>query len=605
MKINATLCLIAIAVLTACSNSNHADRVSADPLVAERDALAQQNNYVVSSMPYAKKKPLKSTAVSERWLQSKTFLLGKSITGAGSPMTEIIKAFGAIGINIVSTMPIENTYYYGPPITPGTTADTALQIMTQQMGLDYEVVTQFGSTPFVRLTEMGTLTYRLRVPDAVNGLSMVSPLTLSQAGDSQSGASGQTGSQGQGVNQATQMGQSGSGTNQGGNSSQGSAYTSYQNTFWQKLEDELNGLMRIVTPDQSAAGSQGNGSLQPGVDYVTDPNLPQAFVMPQQPFVSGSGATSGERKIGRVVVNSLTGNVSITAPRHIRQRIATYLDDLTEEMNTRITARARIVAVSKTEQESTGIDLAGFKSVAGDKYGFALTNNTLGEVKISDVSDGVRRVTSTDALSQSLIGVTRADKAFEAFFAYLQSNGVARTVNNLNTTTTSGVTAFIRKASSDPILRNSTSQVVTDGGNAVGGSSSTIEQNFTGSSLKVTPTYDPRRGLITALVDMEIILDSGEKPQTERLVAGDNIQANTIFLKKIDPMNIQNRLVARVGETIILGSFTTEQQIDTDSGITGLKDSFVGDLFGKTSKRSVLTDYFVLVSFDAHRYGEE
>jgi hypothetical protein len=602
--------LLSVLVVNACSSVSDDDRAGVSRLSSERDALVAEQKYYVSDMPYAKKTPIKATSVGDAWLQSKTFNMGKPI-GAGTPMAEIVKAFGAIGVNIISTLPIESLNYYGAPISLGTTADSALQFITEQMGLDYEVVQKYGSTPYVRITEMGNLTYRLRVPDVITSLNMASPLTLSQVGESSNGNGGQGQSASQGAGSSNRVG-SNQGASQGGNSSggqnnSGGVYTSYQTQFWDKLEQELTGMMRIIAPTDP---NNQRGNNQAGNEFYGNNGVTQAFSMGmQQPvFSQGSqnaAAASGEKVVGRVVVNSLTGNISVTAPRHIRQRIATYLDDIDDELNTRISVKTRIVSVTRTAEESRGWDIAGFKNFAGDKYGLAVTNNVLGEVTISDLADGVRRVSASDALSQSIIGVTRADKAFEAFFAYLQSTGQAESVSNLSGTANSGRTMFLRRAGNDPVLRSSITQATTDSGNTVGGSNSIIEQNYTGTSMKITPVYNTRRGLVNALIDIEMVLDAGEKPQTEQILAGDTIKPNTIFLKKQDSINIQTQSVARMGETIVVGNFTTEQQLDNESGITGLRESFVGDLFGKKNKRTVMTDYFVLLTVEAHRYGAE
>lgn len=587
---------LAIAVVSACTNISDSN-TNINNAIAERDSLTEAKSFIVSNMPYSKKTPVRSDDVGDKWLQSKIFRLSKDISGVGVPMSEIIKAFGSLDINIVSTVPIENNYYYGPPIVSGTTADSALQLLTQQMGLDYEVISKYGSTPYIRITEMGTLTYRLRVPDVITSFNMSSPLTLAQVGDKQSSnASSNNQSVNQGQQNSNDHGNAGQ-TNT--NNQAGGVYTSYQTAFWQKLESELQGLMRIIGPDASANEQSSS------IDYMTNQNMQQSYSLPHQ-FQSSAqinSAAQGERTVGRVVVNSLTGNVSVTAPRHIRQRVETYLNDIDDELNTRISVKTRIVSVTRSAEETRGIDIAGFKSFANDKYGVAVTNNVLGEVAIGDLADGVRRVSSSDALTQSLIGVTRADKAFEAFFAYLQSTGVAQSVSNLSGTANSGRTVFLRRAGNDPVLRNSTTTVTTDGGNTLGGSNSSVEENYTGTSMKVTPVYNARRGLVNTMIDIEMVLDAGEKAQTEQILAGTTIKPNTIFLKKMDSINIQTMSVARLGETIVVGNFTTEQQVDNESGVTGLRNSFVGDLFGKKSKRTVRTDYFVLLSVDAHRYG--
>ncbi len=592
--------------LFGCS-SNKSPEPKADDLTAERDSLSKSKPFIVSNMPYAKKKPLRMVNAGDNWLRTKSFALSVGNRSAGVPFSEILKAFQASGINIVSTLPLDGMMYAGVPIMAGTTADTAVRLLTEQMGLDYQVEFKSGSTPFVRITEMGTTHYRLQVPDVITSLSMTSPVTLGQqtsGSGSQSGTSGQSqggqsqmgGSQGQSGGQGGQSGQQGS--------QSGGVITSYQTAFWEKLEKELKDLLAVSAPVASASTPtmpvDPNMQMRQGVDYVTDGNIPQAFAMQQQAFGQSSASTP---KIGRVTVNSATGNISITAPRHVRDRVVVYLKDIDSELNTRMSVQARIVSVTRAAEETSGIDIAGFKQFASDKYGLSVTNNVLGNVSIG--TDGIRSASASDALTQSLIGVTKVDSAFQAFFAYLESQGNTQAVSHLEGAGSSGRTMIMRQIGNDPVLRNSTSQVTTDGGNTVGGSSSTIDQNYTGTSAKITPVYNPKRGVINTIVDIDLVLDAGEKPQVEQIVAGDQIKANTVVLKKQNMVNVQTQTVARAGEVIIAGSIRTIQQVDSSAGITGLKDSLVGDLFGKERKRTLVTDYFVLLSVDAQRYDAE
>lgn len=594
-------CAVSFALL-GCSSNQAADP-KADDFTAERDALSKSKPFIVSNMPYAKKKPLRMVNAGDNWLRTKSFALSVGNRSAGVPFSEILKAFQASGINIVSTLPLDGMMYAGVPIMAGTTADTAVRLLTEQMGLDYQVEFKSGSTPFVRITEMGTTHYRLQVPDVITSLSMSSPVTLGQQTSGSGGQSGLSGQQQGGQSQMGSQSQSGGqGGQQGGQN--GGVITSYQTAFWDKIEKELKDLLAVSTPLVSSLSSampvDSNMQMRQGVDYVTDGNIPQAFSM-QQPAFGQSNASAP--KNGRVTVNSATGNISITAPRHVRDRVVVYLKDIDSELNTRMSVQARIVSVTRAAEETSGIDIAGFKQFAGDKYGLSVTNNVLGNVSIG--TDGIRSASASDALTQSLIGVTKVDSAFQAFFAYLESQGNTQAVSHLEGAGSSGRTMTLRQIGNDPVLRNSTSQVTTDGGNTVGGSSSTIDQNYTGTSAKITPVYNPKRGVINTIVDIDLVLDAGEKPQVEQIVAGDQIKANTVVLKKQNMVNVQTQTVARAGEVIIAGSIRTIQQVDSSAGITGLKDSLVGDLFGKERKRTLVTDYFVLLSVDAQRYDAE
>jgi hypothetical protein len=595
-----------IAGLSACSSlENESINTDVDNAVTERTGIASGSSYMVLKTPYAKKEPVKVANRGTEWLKSKTIAFNRNIDAtAGVSFKEILRAFNDSGVNVVTTLPIVEYSYQGMPIHSGTTADTALDILTEQVGLDYVVNYKPGSTPYVSITEMGTSEYRLQVADVVTSLSMSSPSIVSQ----QSGEnSTQSGAQSQGQSQGQSGGQSQGGQGQQNSSGQsGGVYTYYQSAFWERLGSELREMMKIMVP----ASVRQNRSVAPqqGVDFVTDPNLPQSFSMDPQPFSASAPTGSDglvEATAGRVTVNSATGHITVTAPSHIRKRVIDYVKSIDDELNTRMVVEARIVSVTRSAEETSGIDIAGFKNFASDKYGLAVTNNVLGQISVSDAADAVRRASADEALSQALIGITRADKAFEAFFAYMQSQGSTQSISHLEGSSLSGRTLNLRQAGTDPVLRNSTSQAITDGGTSVGGSSSQIDYNWTGTSAKILPVYNAKRGVINSTVDIELILDAGEKPQTESIVAGDNIEFRTINLKKQILVNIQAASVARAGEVIIAGGVRTKQQVDAGSGVTGLRDTLVGDLFGKRSTRTLVTDYFVLLSVNVQPYTSE
>lgn len=603
MKVKSGFLLLAIGLgLQGCASFEGGEEVTeaVEEALEEKKIAVEVPKFTVLKTPYAAVRPDRAADVAERWLQTKKLNLNRDIeNGDGISLREILKGFNAAGVNISTTLPVDRYYYRGFPINNGTSADVALKILTEQLGLDYIARIGKGSTPYVSIIEMGGSDYRLSVPDVVAAMSIVSSNDeQSQSGGggqssgSQSGSSGVEGTNSSG-NGGTSQGSSGNTSNAGG---QGT-YLYYQSSFWEKLEEELKGMMKVMVPvEENRLSVRG-----PGVENVMmggGENVQQAS--------SNSSELFREVVVGRVDINSVTGHITVIAPRHIRERVIRYLKELDDELNTRMIVEAKVVSVSRTIEQSRGVDISGFKSFASEKYGLNVSNNVLGNITIADATeDGFFGLGSDNAITQSLIGITRADKAFAAFFAYLETKGTTQSVSDLRGSGRSGRPIILSTRVNDPTLSSSTSTVTTDSGSTSGGSSSEIVNNYTGTSAKITPQYDPDRGVVQNLVDINLRLDAGEKVVDEPIVAGDNIQFRTLDLKRVAEVKLQTETVSRSGEVILAGGIRTLQQVDSDGGVMGLKDSFAGDLFGKKSRRVVVTDYFVLLSVSAFNYREE
>jgi hypothetical protein len=576
--------------LASCANFDEKTEVinTVDETIALKDKIINSNSYGVINTPYANKVPLRVVDRAEKWLKSKKLSVGLNINSSnGVSLKEILKSFNRAGVRISSTLPINDLYYRGFPINPNTSADTALHILTEQLGLDYIAeYSDHGSTPYVTIIEMGTSSYRLNVPDVEAGMSIIDD-SESNGGGSQGSQGGNTSSQG-GSAQSGQSGQSGQGGQGGGN------FLTYQSSFWKKLKEELESQMKILVPVKERRSSQQGNSA----DF--NPSVPLLVAPPQ----SSDSELFNEVQVGRVTVNSHSGNITITAPRHVRKRLVAYLETLDNELNTRMIIEVKVLSVTRSLDQSKGIDISGLKSI-GSKFGLNMSNNVLGNITISEASaDNYFNVGADNAVAQSLLGISKVDKAFQAFLAYLETQGETQSISSLRGSTSSGKLIKLSARTNDPVLLSNTSTITSDTGSTSGGSSSEKEDNWTGVSAKITPKYDAKRGVVHNLMDIKITLDAGEKPQQQPIVAGNNIVFNTVNLKREAEVVVQTETVARAGEVIIAGGVRTLQQVDGHSGVMSIKDTILGDAFGKKTRRTLLTEYFVLVSVNVHSYND-
>ncbi|MBE0362208.1 hypothetical protein PULV_a4019 [Pseudoalteromonas ulvae UL12] len=605
MHIKFITAALAAALMVGCTSIE----LKGDPTIDESLANAEREKaeaikkqkYIVSQKPYAKVKPKSKDDVAETWLSSIKLSLNNDVDNRyGVSLKEILRSFNEAGINIVTNLPVNDYYYRGFPIKEGTDALSALHILTEQLGLDYIVRHDGNDSGYVSIIEMGTTEYRLYVPDVVAALSIVSQSESSQGGQgSQGGSSSQQGGLSGGLNSSnsssgdspeggsSQVSSGGSG-NSGQGSQQGNGSTMYyQNAFWSKLETELESMMTVLMPKQERlVGPDG---------------------------LNGGNNTAGENadnpfekvEIGQVTVNSLTGHISISAPRHIRDRVVKYLEHLDDEVNTRMVVEAKIIAVNRNSESSRGLDIRAFAEI-GSKYGLNLMNNGLGNLSFSDVDGGgFFGVAADNALAQSLIGITKADRTFSAFAAFLESYGETKSVGELRGSSRSGRTLNLSVTSNDPRLRSSVQTATNEQGTTTGGSSSERDENITGTEAKITPSYDAKRGVVHSLIDIQLVLDAGENIDQEVIVAGTNIQLRDVRLQRTAQVTVQSETVTRAGEVVLAGGFRTVTEVSDESGVTDLRNTaIVGDVFGNKAKRTKITDYYVLLTVDKRNYRD-
>ncbi len=109
-----------------------------------------------------------------------------------------------------------------------------------------------------------------------------------------------------------------------------------------------------------------------------------------------------------------------------------------------------------------------------------------------------------------------------------------------------------------------------------------IEYKSTGVLLSVTPRVNSG-GLVTMELSQEVTDIGGI----------DDATGQRSFLQR----NINSTVAVQDGSTIILGGLITENTVNSDSGIPGMRDlPFVGGLFGKTASQKTKRELIVLIT---------
>jgi hypothetical protein len=498
------------------------------------------------------------------------------------PLNEVIKMFWSQGINISTTLPVDS-YTYGGLGVNNTDAETALKMVLSSVGLDYELD---NIRKLVLIKPMASKTWYLNLGNRTS--------TYTSGGAGAQPASG------------------GSGSSSGGSTMtvSGSTGISSSDNFWVSLNTELTKRLTILVPNSSAKQTSSLESLASPIPTPLSLNQPiPASITPTgtAPATQGGASTAGlytSKKVGEFSVNPETGAVTIQAPHWILDEMNTYLKRIQDMYNTDLTFYGELVLLTTDTGKSEGFDISSFGRYANSNYGFGIKNNSLGGVTVSVPETGfpVPIITAaTTPISSTLIGITGLTNGLQVFNAYLSKHGTVQVLQNPILTTTSGVPVEFSKIVTEYF--NSVSQQASTGntGGAATATQNTLVAVDLGTVIKINPRFDVSTGLIRAQITLYQSLKSGTQVVNQSLSAGNTVQQVGVPIPTVTKLNYSGEALLQDGDMIIVGGQKDDSGSNDSDGVTGLKDSIVGGVFGKKGATTRSSTYYFALRVTAHK----
>jgi hypothetical protein len=538
------------------------------------------------------------------WLKQKTFSY-KAPTPV--PLSQLIAAIAAKGINITNDMPIDNVTFTGN--VPLTDVETALRQILGSLGFDYSVD---DTAKLVTIQPLATRTWTLPIRERTSNFS-----SNGQSGGGTQGSSGQastgTGQSGQSAVASSQGSQSSSqgssGQNgQSGSSSQdsGSGTGSQIGSFsagdspWSKLKNELDDRMFVMVPvTRSNAQQSGLSSMPtPMAGGPLPPNYGAGGQFPQQQSVAdgqGSGEMYVKKRVGHFALNPSTGAVTVSAPHWILNSLDAYFRRTADALTTQISLKGILILVSKNRSNSEGLDLQNFAKWASGRYGAIISNNTLGGVTVNFGNGLIPTVTTGNAtLGGPLLGIQSAPDGVQLFNNYMEQFGSTYTIQEPRIATTSGVAAQFSN-----FLNDSYTQISQNGSAGSTGAAvqSTTNQQIavrTGTELNVYPTFDPVTGIVRALIISKSVVQDGVKNLPQFISTGTSSQQINQTVPLTRELKYEGEALMRDGDLIVFGGQTEEKMHTDESGLPGSNGPLGGVLGTKSATRGGGTYYFAL-----------
>ncbi len=325
-----------------------------------------------------------------------------------------------------------------------------------------------------------------------------------------------------------QQGGQGGGANSGGDSSNGSKTgVSIESTddfkFWSKIEKEIHALL----------------------------NRPEdAYTAPTP------------------IVNAEAGMITVTGTTNQLQRIAYYIDDLTNQLKSQVLIDVKILSVTFDDSYTTGVDWNQLYSLQNMAIASASTiqNNVsslssvaTGELSIGDMTAGV----GTEPKTSGAI-ITRGSTKINDVVKFLKTQGDVKSISNPKILTLNNQPALISVGNELFYKIQSTSLLQGAAGGGSQQTGETIDSVFAGILLDITPEIS-EDGSITLKIN----------PSISDTI--DTVSTTTTGSRTIPPdlsrKQISSVVTLQDGEHVILGGL-----ISSKSGTKVSKVPLLGDL---------------------------
>lgn len=533
------------------------------------------------------------------------------------PLSAIQKWLTENQINVVSDMPLDNVTFAGK--INATDAETALKMISGSVGLDFVVD---DARRLVTIRPMASKTWVIHIGNRKSSYTSADTATTNgQTGAAGgAGATGNTGLGGAsfgsagamagGMPGANALGLPGAGTSAFGGSGSGAVNTGANGQtgngtnllafedFWVSLQNELARRLKVMIP-KDMLGARFSGPASAAVPGINDRNLGQ---------VGGSGGGQDlyvEKQIGTFSINPETGAVTVQAPNWILRDLDTYIKTIQAKYNTEITFIGEVLLVTTTNQESEGVDLAGFASWAAGRYGAIISNNALGGITVSGGAGGANSnasaptvVAGSQSVGGALAGLTYAgpNNAFNLFNAYLAQRGNVSIVQKPTVSTTSGVAGIFEKKKIG--YYNTVSQQASVGSvsGATTATQNIIVQYETGTELRVIPHYDVATNLIRAPLTFNMVIETGSKIMPQAVSSNNTVQMVNQVLPILAKYRTQGEVLLKDGDMIIVGGQVDDHDTIDNNGLPAASGGApIGGIFGvKKASKQVQTFYVAL-----------
>lgn len=549
---------------------------------AQIQKIKQTKNYAVLNTPKVSYEAFIGTPANKDVFD--TTHINMSGMKNGATLRAVIQMFQKKGLNVIAQNGVNLDQSVLNYSIKNASARRALDMVTYDLGIGYHMVDDGKGRPYAVLTGLPSFEYRLNIPNEVKTLSQFFVNKTKETEANLGGAGGNSGGGSSG-------GSSGGSANGSGSSDVNtfSSLAEIKTSFWDDTESFLNALVKeLVLPSSNRPDPRADN-----FQLVDGPNgqMYQSRAASHSTPHNQTGAV--ERKVGVVSINRSTGHIYVSAPKHTLDRVEKYLKEIDLLMNSKIVIKGRIIAQTETERQQKGLDVAALAPYCTHSYRCIVSNDIYNNVSISEPGVNTWFSAGVDnMIGSSMLGIQSLDQTWQVFNAYTEDNANIRTIGNFEGEAFHGEDITLSDVQNRINQQLSTNDSVTsDGVTTGGGTSSDLIPYKIGSVITVLPMLDMESGMVKTRVDVKLSVLGENKEITN--VIGDDVQKG--YYQNVDTMEFKVSPKLKPGELVIAAGRTQTRLSNSIGGTSGLKDSYLGALFGNSERLKEKVTYYILL----------
>ena len=446
----------------------------------------------------------------------------------GLPVRQAMAQFAAgYGLNVVLDADVSGTITVDFRNLP---LEKALEAMLETAGLSWE-----WDGGLLRVTRQATKTFNL------DYLRLTSSSTSASTSNTSSGGGGSSGD-------ATRVGVS----------------RNDSINYWDEVEKQLEEILTKGRDDYTGGQDQPQQQTTTLTDRLTN--------------TTTTTTQTVKEKVGRLVINRLSGTVQVTTTRARMRAVEDYLESLRRKTLRQVYIDVRIVEVTLSARNSLGIDW---------------NRVNMGALTLSAVTGSAAAIGAAASLSAAYnktFKQTHVVRDINAVIHALQEEGNVRVVSQPRIRTLNNQPAVVKSGTERTFFTTTTTITPNAGGQALVTTTNTPQTITEGVVLSVTPQIAD---------DGRITLDVS--PSITRLAGVDVSPDGNSNAPRLDIKTTTTMVRVGDGESVVVGGLIEEVDDNMEKGVPGLsKVENVGGLFrtndSRRSRRElviILTPYIV------------
>lgn len=348
--------------------------------------------------------------------------------------------------------------------------------------------------------------------------------------------------------------------------------------IWENIEENLNAILEVWTTEE-VTETVATTAVDAGTEGTEGEDAAAEGAEAEPTVAAGTRRKSSNQNI--YVIDRSIGQITITAPRPLLEKVEDYINSLKEHLYKQISIEAKIIEVVTSSESNIGINwdevLKNF-SLTGT---LELGGDTSGLLWSSDSADDTRFI--------SKIGIN--DRSWTAFINALEEQGQTRVLSNPKITVMNGQPALISVGRNVTYI--DTIETERDTSTLVPTINFTVNTarilSGLGMALKATIIDDDE--VIMNLVPVVSELEGGEVDNIE--VGGDGA---IVGLPVINIREISTTVKVKSGEMLVIGGLISDDKDERGSFAPGMSNvPFIKYLFGYEQKQSLKRELIILL----------